>query len=79
MRGRLKCHDISAQNNNHTVYARGALDALAVSQRFEMETQICSQCCVTHDLIRSQQPGKTITNTDDVGSVYFGIGWAAWC
>ena len=41
----------SIQVNNHTVYAMCALDALAVSPMFDMDTQISSQCRVTHHAI----------------------------
>lgn len=67
----------SVQVNNHTVYAMCALDALAVSQMFAMDTEIVSQCRVTHDLIRMQQSEQTITNFDEVADVHFGIIWAA--
>lgn len=65
------------QVNNHIVYAMCALDALAVSPMFDMDTQITSQCRVSHDAINIKQSRQTITNLDEVGEVHFGIAWAA--
>ena len=65
------------QVNNHSVYAMCALDALAISPMFDMDTQIASRCRVTHDAINIKQARQTITNTDEVAKVHFGIIWAA--
>lgn len=65
------------QVNNHIVYAMCALDALAVSPMFDMDTQISSQCRVTYDAITIRQSSQTITNLNEVGKVHFGIIWAA--
>ena len=65
------------QVNNHIVYAMCALDALAVSPMFDMDTQISSECRVTHDAITIRQSNQTTTNLDEVGKVHFGIIWAA--
>jgi len=67
----------TVQVNNHTVYAMCALDALAVSPMFELETEITSRCRVTHDLIKIKQSNKMILNVDEAGAIFFGIIWAA--
>lgn len=67
----------AVQVNNHTVYAMCALDALAVSPMFGMDTEITSQCRVTQDSIFIKQSKKTITNLNETGDVHFGIIWAA--
>lgn len=71
-----KCEH-AIQVNNHSVYAMCALDALAISPMFAMDTRIASQCRVTHDEINIKQSRQVITNLDEVGEVHFGIAWAA--
>jgi len=63
--------------NGFQVYAMCALDALAVSPMFGMDTQITSRCRVTGDPVHLHQSGKTIENLDEVGDVHFGIIWGA--
>jgi len=63
--------------NGYQVHAMCALDALAVSPMFSMDTEINSQCRVTGDPVRIQQSGTTIENVDEAGGVYFGIVWGA--
>lgn len=63
--------------NGHQVHAMCALDALAVSPMFGMETEINSVCRVTGDPIHIHQSGQTIENMDEAGNIYFGIVWEA--
>jgi hypothetical protein len=63
--------------NGHQVYAMCALDALAVSPMFGMDTQVSSTCRATGDPVRIEQSGKTIQNPGQAGDVHFGIIWGA--
>jgi hypothetical protein len=63
--------------NGHQVYAMCALDALAVSPMFNMDTEINSECRVTGEPVHIHQSGQTIKNLAEVGDVYFGIVWGA--
>ena len=63
--------------NGYQVHAMCALDALAISPMFGLDTTITSQCRVTGDPITIQQAGETIKNMDAAGSVCFGIAWGA--
>jgi len=63
--------------NGHQVYAMCALDALAVSPMFGMETKVSSTCRVSGDPVTIEQSGKTIENQDEAGAVHFGIVWGA--
>lgn len=63
--------------NGHQVYAMCALDALAVSPMFGMETQIASRCRITGEAVNIRQSGKTILNPDETSEIHFGIIWAA--
>jgi mercuric reductase len=65
------------QVNGYQLYAMCALDALAVSPMFSIDTQISSQCRVTGDSVEIRQSGKTIKNVAEAGNVYFGIVWGA--
>lgn len=70
-----RAHQI--QVNGQQVHAMCALDALAVSPMFGIDTEINSRCRVTDDPIHIQQTGTTITNMAEVGDVHFGIVWSA--
>ena len=63
--------------NGHQLYAMCALDALAVSSMFRVETQITSRCRITGDRISIKQSGKTIENLGEAGDIHFGIIWGA--
>lgn len=63
--------------NGHQVYAMCALDALAVSPMFGMDTHVSSTCRATGDPVRIEQSGKTIENPGEAGDVHFGIIWGA--
>ncbi|MCP5097806.1 MAG: hypothetical protein GY943_19845, partial [Chloroflexi bacterium] len=65
------------QVNGHQVHAMCALDALAVSPMFGMNTEIRSRCRVTGEPVHIQQSSQTIENINEAGGVYFGIVWGA--
>lgn len=63
--------------NGHQVHAMCALDALAVSPMFGMETQVSSICRVSGDPVTIEQSGQTIKNQDEASDIHFGIIWGA--
>lgn len=63
--------------NGYQIHAMCALDALAISPMFNMDTEINSQCRVTGDPVHIRQSGETIENLDEAGGIYFGIVWGA--
>jgi mercuric reductase len=63
--------------NRHCVHAMCALDALAVSSMFAMQTQISSRCRITGDPVNIRQSGNTIENPEEAGAVHLGIDWGA--
>ena len=65
------------QVNGYQVHAMCALDALAVSPMFGLDTEIRSRCRVTGELVYIQQSGTTIENMDEAGGICFGIVWGA--
>ena len=73
----MEAREHKIQVNGYQVHAMCALDALAVSPMFSMDTEINSQCRVTGDPVHIQQSSKTIANKDEAGGVYFGIVWGA--
>jgi len=73
----MEAREHAVRINGHQVYAMCALDALAVSPMFGMETQIASRCRMTSDPVCIQQSGKTIVNLDEAGDIHFGIIWGA--
>jgi mercuric reductase len=73
----MEAREHQIQVNGHQVYAMCALDALAVSPMFGLDTEINSQCRVTGEPVHIQQSGETIANMEETGGVYFGIEWGA--
>ncbi|MGB5537012.1 MAG: alkylmercury lyase family protein [Thiogranum sp.] len=73
----MEAREHAVRINGHQVYAMCALDALAVSPMFGMETQIASRCRITGEPVCIQQSGKTIVNLDEAGDIHFGIIWGA--
>ena len=73
----IEAREHQIQVNGYQVHAMCALDALAVSPMFGMDTEINSQCRVTSDPIYIQQAGKTIKNMNETSNVHFGIVWGA--
>ena len=66
-------HEVTV--NGHKVHCMCALDALAVSPMFDMDTMIDSRCHVSGETISIQQHNREILNSDDNGDVFFGISW----
>jgi mercuric reductase len=61
--------------NNHIVHAMCALDALAISPMFKLETHIDSVCHVTGTAISIDQFDQEILNRDKNANLHFGIDW----
>ncbi len=68
-------HKISI--NNHTVHAMCALDALAISPMFDIETHIDSKCHISGEAISIDQSDQTILNHDKNEKLHFGINWSS--
>jgi mercuric reductase len=66
-------HEVSV--NGHKVHCMCALDALAVSPMFDLETTINSRCHVTAEPVSIHQHNREIINADDNRDVFFGISW----
>lgn len=73
----MELRDHRVQVNGHQVHVMCALDALAVSPMFGMDTRIESRCDVTGELISIGQSGTRIENPDEIGAVRLGIDWGA--
>ncbi len=66
-------HEVSV--NGHKVHCMCALDALAVSPMFDLETTINSRCHVTAEPVSIHQRNREIIDADDNRDVFFGISW----
>ena len=63
--------------NGFEVHAMCALDSLAVSPMFKLETEITSVCEATDERIKIQQLPNALKNKDEIKDLYFGIIWSA--
>ena len=63
--------------NGFEVHAMCALDSLAVSPMFNLQTEITSVCEVTGENIKIQQLSGVLKNKDEIKKLYFGIIWSA--
>ena len=61
--------------NGHTVYAMCALDALAISPMFKLQTHIDSSCQVSGESISIDQLDQKVLNSKENTGVHFGINW----
>ena len=61
--------------NGHKVHCMCALDALAVSPMFGLETTINSRCHVTAEPISIHQLNREVIDADDSNDIFFGISW----
>lgn len=61
--------------NGHTVHCMCALDALAVSPMFDLETTINSRCHVTAEPVSIHQSNRKAINADECSDIFFGISW----
>lgn len=66
-------HKISV--NGHDIHAMCAVDALAVSPMFGVETRIDSQCDVTQCPVHLRQRGMEILDADPSAELRVGIHW----
>ena len=66
-------HEVSV--NGHTVHCMCALDSLAVSPMFGLETTINSRCHVTAEPVSIHQHNHEIIDADNNRDVFFGISW----
>ena len=73
----MEVREHQVQVNNQTVHAMCALDALAISPMFNIETHIDSRCHVSGDRISIDQLDQSVLNIEDNRDVYFGISWSA--
>ncbi|NOR43356.1 MAG: AAA family ATPase [Gammaproteobacteria bacterium] len=63
--------------NSNTVHSMCALDALAISPMFNIETHIDSKCHVTGDSISIDQLDQEVLNKQENQEVHFGINWSS--
>lgn len=68
-------HEVTV--NGHRVHCMCALDALAVSPMFELETTINSSCHVTKKPVSIHQHNRKILDADKNNDVFFGISWSS--
>jgi mercuric reductase len=61
--------------NGHTVYAMCALDALAISPMYKLETHIDSSCHVSGASISIDQLDQEVLNRAENTDIHFGINW----
>ena len=66
-------HEVTV--NGHIVHSMCALDALAVSPMFELETCIHSRCHVSKKPVVIHQHKHEILDADNNSDVFFGISW----
>jgi len=66
-------HEVTV--NGHKVHCMCALDALAVSPMFDLETTINSRCHVTAEPVSIHQRNSEIIDADDSSDIFFGISW----
>ena len=66
-------HEVSV--NGHKVHCMCALDSLAVSPMFGLETTINSRCHVTAEPVSIHQHNHEIIDADNNRDVFFGISW----
>jgi len=68
-----RVHEVSV--SGHKVHCMCALDALAVSPMFDLETTINSRCHATAEPISIHQRNREIIDADDSSDIFFGISW----
>jgi len=66
-------HEVTV--NDHKVHCMCALDALAVSPMFDLETTINSRCHITEEPVSIHQHNYEIINADENTDVFFGMSW----
>jgi len=71
----MEPRDYKVSINGHTVYAMCALDALAISPMFKLETHIDSSCHVSGASISIDQLDQEVLNRAENPAIHFGINW----
>ena len=66
-------HEVTV--NGHKVHCMCALDALAVSPMFDLETTINSRCHVTAEPVSIHQHNREVIDADQNSDIFFGISW----
>lgn len=66
-------HKISV--NGHVIHSMCALDALAISPMYNINTHIDSKCHVTGDTISIDQLDQEVLNRSENEDVHFGLNW----
>ncbi len=61
--------------NEHTIHSMCALDALAISPMFNINTHIDSKCHVTGERISIDQLDQEVLNKNENEGVHFGLNW----
>ncbi|MBE9559724.1 MAG: hypothetical protein IMF15_02985 [Proteobacteria bacterium] len=61
--------------NEHTMHSMCALDALAISPMYNLNTHIDSKCHVTGDKISIDQLDQEVLNKNENEGVHFGLNW----
>ncbi len=61
--------------NEHTIHSMCALDALAISPMYNLNTHIDSKCHVTGDKISIDQLDQEVLNKNENGEIHFGLNW----
>lgn len=68
-------HEVTV--NGYTVHSMCALDALAVSPMFELDTTINSRCHVTTQPVSIHQHNRKFEINETNNDVFFGISWSS--
>lgn len=63
------------QVNDHNIHSMCALDALAISPMFNVETHIDSKCHVTGDSIVIDQLDQKVLSNNGNEDIHFGLSW----
>jgi mercuric reductase len=71
----MEPRDHKVSINGHTVYAMCALDALAISPMYKLETHIDSSCHVSGASISIDQLDQEVLNRAENTDIHFGINW----
>lgn len=61
--------------NEHTIHSMCALDALAISPMYNLNTHIDSKCHVSGDKISIDQLDKEVLNKNENKEIHFGLNW----
>ncbi len=71
----MEQRDHKIRVNDHTIHSMCALDALAISPMFNVETHIDSKCHVTGDSIAIDQLDQKVLSNNGNDDIHFGLSW----